>query len=309
MWIETFDQAGYNADLACPNIRNGFDGKAAMVMSESLAIAATRTSSMIVERRNRHVAADNDDGVTLYLNTGTTRQGGEQFGRTVEAAPDQAYLLTHGASFKALAPAGGEAIGIKLPAAVLAGWRLDPGDLAAQPLDCSGSAYALLRDYARLVVSQGDALDDAAAQAVSRHITELVGLWLGAGPRAMDGNSRDAATGARLTAIRQAIRQQAKDPGLTIGAVALQLGISVRYVQHILALAGENFSQLLTQARLERARLQLLDPVFDALPVSTIGFQCGFSEATSFYRAFKAAYDTTPAALRASRRKDQAGGA
>jgi AraC-like DNA-binding protein len=47
----------------------------------------------------------------------------------------------------------------------------------------------------------------------------------------------------------------------------------------------------------------LLDPAFDDVPVSTIAFGCGFADTTNFYRAFRAAFDTTPGILRANRSK------
>jgi len=72
-------------------------------------------------------------------------------------------------------------------------------------------------------------------------------------------------------------------------------------VQHVLAAAGESFSQLLTSARLRRAYTLLLDPAFDDVAISDIAFNCGFAEVTSFYRVFRAAFDITPGALRESR--------
>jgi AraC-like DNA-binding protein len=71
--------------------------------------------------------------------------------------------------------------------------------------------------------------------------------------------------------------------------------------QHALAAVGENFSQLLTGARLRRAYTLLLDPAFDDVSVGAIAFDCGFAEVTSLYRAFRNAYDTTPGTLREGR--------
>jgi transcriptional regulator GlxA family with amidase domain len=41
------------------------------------------------------------------------------------------------------------------------------------------------------------------------------------------------------------------------------------------------------------------------MPVGDIAFACGFLDVTSFYRSFRAAYDTTPNAFREQRRKMQ----
>jgi AraC-like DNA-binding protein len=39
------------------------------------------------------------------------------------------------------------------------------------------------------------------------------------------------------------------------------------------------------------------------MPVGDIAFACGFLDVTSFYRTFRAAYDTTPKAFREQRRR------
>ena len=66
----------------------------------------------------------------------------------------------------------------------------------------------------------------------------------------------------------------------------------------MLAKAGESFSQVVMAARLRRARVYLLDPVHADLSIADIAFRCGFLDVSSFYRAFRAAYDITPKALR-----------
>ncbi|MCQ4349116.1 helix-turn-helix transcriptional regulator [Pseudomonas stutzeri] len=71
-----------------------------------------------------------------------------------------------------------------------------------------------------------------------------------------------------------------------------------RTLQHMLAKAGESFSQIVMAARLRRARVYLLDPVYADLSIADVAFRCGFLDVSSFYRAFRATYQVTPKSLR-----------
>ena len=61
---------------------------------------------------------------------------------------------------------------------------------------------------------------------------------------------------------------------------------------------GKPFSFGLMAARLRRARIYLLDPAQADLSIADIAFRCGFLDVSSFYRAFRAAYNVTPKSLR-----------
>ena len=124
---------------------------------------------------------------------------------------------------------------------------------------------------------------------------------MGAGDKVREQNGDATSVQGRLFLIRQLINESARDPRLDLQSVAARLGIPPRTVQHVLAAAGESFSQLLMSARLRRAYTLLLDPAFDDVPVGTIAFSCGFTDVTSFHRAFRAAFDMTPGLLRKSR--------
>lgn len=198
----------------------------------------------------------------------------------------------------ALAPAGGHSISVKIPAANFAQWGLSPADLACRPLDCTGSDYRLLTGYARMLVELGEQLSPEQAAAASQHLIDLTGYWLGVGHKVREQHG-DAASGqGRLLLIRRAIDEVARDPRANLQSVAERLAMPPRTVQHVLGAAGESFSQLLAGARLRRACTCLLDPAFDDVPVSAIGLNCGFADSTSFYRAFRTAFDTTPGNLR-----------
>lgn len=85
----------------------------------------------------------------------------------------------------------------------------------------------------------------------------------------------------------------------SLDATAARLGLSRRrFTQLFRAAAGESWLQHLHRHRLAHAR-RLLEETRRS--VASIGYECGFEDLTTFYRAFKAAEGTSPLAWRQAR--------
>jgi AraC-like DNA-binding protein len=78
-------------------------------------------------------------------------------------------------------------------------------------------------------------------------------------------------------------------------SLARRLGMSVRSLNRLLATEGTSYQKALDSLRHELAARQLSDP---GTPVSEVAFQLGFSDLSSFYRAFRRWTGTTPAEFR-----------
>ena len=77
--------------------------------------------------------------------------------------------------------------------------------------------------------------------------------------------------------------------------VAKELGLSPRNLQRNLKAVHLSFSQILDDMRAQAARYYLHDP---KVPIAEIADWVGFSEASSFTRAFRRWTGTTPTAYR-----------
>jgi len=278
-------------------------GRHNLLTNGKIVIGEMVSSSFKGVRTKQHIRPSDDSHVYLSFNVGNTAHISRQFGREAQARPGEALLAVLEAGIEAFAPADGHCISFKVPAENFAQWGLMPGDLACRSLDCSGADYRLLTGYARMLVDMGDQLTAAQAGAASQHLIDLAGYWLGAGDKVREQNGHAGSTESRMLLIRHLINEAARDPRLDLQSMAQRLAMRPRTLQHVLAASGENFSQLLTSARLRRAHTMLLDPTFDEVSVSRIAARCGFADVTTFYRAFRAAFDTTPAILRATRAK------
>lgn len=94
-------------------------------------------------------------------------------------------------------------------------------------------------------------------------------------------------TDARRRQIKQLIDNELRNPGLTIGDLARELGVSSRYMQMLFAKEDCTVSRYIRRQRLEGCRQQLSDPAWRNHSITEIAFSWGFNNSTHFARAFK----------------------
>ena len=107
-----------------------------------------------------------------------------------------------------------------------------------------------------------------------------------------------------LEAVRTCIREGVNGRLPAIEAVANALAMSPRTLQRKLAAQGTSFQELATDVRKDLARQHLID---SRLSISEIAFLLGFSDVSTFHRAFKRWTEQTPSAFRRARVPLQAG--
>lgn len=90
------------------------------------------------------------------------------------------------------------------------------------------------------------------------------------------------------------------DPELSPHDVAVNFGISDRYLRFVLSRAGEKFSSYLLGRRLQRSARLLVNPHWSERTITDIAFNSGFSNVTHFGQVFKARYRLTPREYRTS---------
>ncbi len=103
-----------------------------------------------------------------------------------------------------------------------------------------------------------------------------------------------------LHRVHAAIEAHLRDPELSIREISVQEGLSARYVQRLFERQNTTFSTYLRKRRLERCRLDLVDPNQHSASISEIGFRWGFRDQATFSRAFSLEYGMPPRELRKS---------
>jgi acetamidase/formamidase/AraC-like DNA-binding protein len=157
------------------------------------------------------------------------------------------------------------------------------------------------RVFAQLLTSVADtidALDAEAIRPIEVALAEFLTVSL-AGDRG-DGAlvGATASRAATLHRICQKIEARLGDPDLALAGVAEAEGVSMRYLQKLFGSAGSSFGQYVRNRRLERSRLDLINPLYAGLSITNICFRWGFNDTAHFSRAFSEHFGEPPRSYR-----------
>jgi AraC-like DNA-binding protein len=147
---------------------------------------------------------------------------------------------------------------------------------------------ALLNDQMRLMVASVKKGDLRTAAIMAGAVRSLVD--------GLEGGSHDG--DARFTAIAELVDAELHEPALSAATIARRLGCTARTIQARFAERGTTPGEWILARRLERARAMLEDPDQAFASAATIGYRCGFTDASPFSRAFRARFGVAPGALR-----------
>jgi AraC-like DNA-binding protein len=139
---------------------------------------------------------------------------------------------------------------------------------------------------------------DEVARLHQDFIIDLVALALGTEGDARALAEQRGAQAVRRAAVVQAIAASMADPALDATMVAARLGITVRYVHHLLQPTGRSFSEHLLDKRLARAAELLCETGQRHRRIADIAFEVGFKDLSYFDRTFRRRYGGTPTELR-----------
>jgi AraC-like DNA-binding protein len=109
----------------------------------------------------------------------------------------------------------------------------------------------------------------------------------------------DAVRLATLERALQYIARHYTDPQLSPLRAAKALGVSVRKLHLLFSTSGKTFGEQVAARRLDEARLLLVSPGTSERPIADIAFDVGYSDLSTFYRAFRARWGVTPGDARA----------
>jgi AraC-like DNA-binding protein len=101
-----------------------------------------------------------------------------------------------------------------------------------------------------------------------------------------------------LREILHFINENISDPNLSPQLAAETCGISIRYVHKLFARLGTTFSSYVAAQRLEHIRSELIAYSTRSVPISMLAYQWGFSDLSTFNRAFKDRFGRTPSHFR-----------
>ena len=134
------------------------------------------------------------------------------------------------------------------------------------------------------------------ANRATNAILDLIGMSLSS--RIAKSATTSRSSQSTLQRIQRYIEDHLDDEDLTLSSVAKLHSVSARYVNRLFMQEGVSAARWIRMRRLERCRADLEDPARRHLSISEIAFDHGFGNISSFNRAFRSRFHTTPTALR-----------
>ncbi|WP_079031770.1 AraC-like ligand-binding domain-containing protein [Streptomyces specialis] len=131
-------------------------------------------------------------------------------------------------------------------------------------------------------------------------LTDLVGAWLAHHAEAHTSLPAESRQRVLFLRVQGFVRRHLSDPGLSPAVIAAAHHISVRYLHRLFQQHQLSVQAWIRGQRLDGSRRDLADPALAAVRVGEIARRWGFSDASAFSRAFRAAYGVPPGEYRGS---------
>jgi AraC-like DNA-binding protein len=297
-WREVFGRTVLNIDVA-PRSPDGFQAEAVVFHSEQLGVI--RAASSAVAQANSRGMITNDDvsfGCVLDVPWRAT-----QLGREAALQPGDGVLLSNGDLGALDFSEACRYVTFGLPRSAVELLVPDLGALFARRIPAADPALQLLLGYLDLARDDHVARAPALRDAYANHVVDLLALTLGATRDAGEQARQRGVPAARLRAIQDDVARSCREPGLSVHGIARRHGVGARYVQRIFEESGTTFTEYLAEQRLAAAYRALRHPMAQGRSISTIAYDCGFSDVSHFNRLFRRRYGCTPSDVR--RRSDR----
>ncbi|WP_022883224.1 helix-turn-helix domain-containing protein [Gryllotalpicola ginsengisoli] len=220
-----------------------------------------------------------------------------QSSRVAHVNPGQSVLYMAEYPYSLLFPTHAQLVILQIPVSYVGVSRSDLERVAARPLSVRGDRA--LPTYATVVRSflDGNAAWRDPSDAIRVGI-ELVGdairRQVGLEPRKR--HSRDTL----LARLCRFVQDNLTDPRLDVALLARVEGVSIRTVYIAFERLSTTPAHYIRAARLRHAKSMLESTTFS---ITEVAAACGFVDTTTFIRAFRRAYETTPAAYRGEYRE------
>lgn len=300
LWTEAMEASGSSFEMGIVTSRK-FHGEVTVLQLGRVQLGSAKTvadGAVNVVRSEAKLRQDGDYRIMILINRGETPMSVRQFDRKIDLKRDEMTVLAMDMPSECSTPQSGQSHVIFLPREILQ----QPGrmleSLAATRLKTHRVAQLLLSQNVQQLLGAEEDFDQPLEIASGEYIAQLASTILQTqGPQPARQTARKPDT--RIADIRKQISRSYRIADLKPGAVGERLGLSARSVQHVLSQHGTTFSDELLAMRLEAAFGMLKSGSSD--PIADIAFKCGFSDLSTFHRAFRKRYGKTPNAARVAK--------
>ena len=301
MWAESMKAIGSAFEMGIVASRT-FRGEISVLPLGKIQVGFANTvadGEVKVLRNEQLIAADRDNRIMIVINRSETPMRVKQFDREAILQLGEMVVLAMDSPSECSTPRSGASNVIMIPREMIN----QPGQMleryASIRLETDYGAQELLSTHVRDLLAINEQIDEEIEIAAGDYIICLVSSIL-ALPGMRKFKPKAGNDTARLISVRKLIAKHYREPNYSPAALGKDLQISSRSIQILLREHGTTFTAELTRVRLEAAYATLKSPQTKQT-ISEIALRCGFTELSTFYRAFRKHYGATPKQMRNGR--------
>lgn len=226
-----------------------------------------------------------------------------QRGRELALGDGEATLISLGESLDATHLPPGGLLVLRVPGPRLVPRLTGAQDSFMRRIPRGSTSLHLLSDYVDLARQAPTFANPDLQSLVVSHLYDLIAVTVGATRDATEMAKGGGLHAARLHAIKEDIALHLHRQDLSVSALAMRHRCTPRSLQRLFEVSGTTFTEYVLTQRLARAHTMLRDPRFDGEKISSVAYDCGFSDISYFNRMFRRSYGAAPSDVRAEPRK------
>lgn len=296
-WREAIRHDFVALDMAPDRRLGAFSGTVRSRTIGHLQVSEVESVSQTYRRTPRLAGSDDHE----YLQVGMIARGAatlEQDGRRATLYPGQLAVYETGRPFQWSMCGDWELLVFTWPRERIALSTAESAAATARRLGAHPGLDSIVAGVLHGLVTTPPSLSSAGADKLADEVGGLVGTLAAELAPARDRDAGNRATRDLRARIERHIDEHVSDPDLGPSSLAAAFFVSERQLHRLFAGTAESVTRRIRRARMDRARHELADAAADAT-VTEVARRCGFTDPTSFSRAFRAAHGMPPSAYRA----------
>ena len=282
----------------CAAERHGdYDGLVREMRFGALTLTDTAISPQSVYRDSRHVAHCEKD--CYYL-------GIEQIGRLNIRQAGSSFMLRPGVGglyyanepYELSCDVKSRQFWVELPRQAFDS-RFRSG--RPKPLAHFNLGHGLGRiavEFCAMLASEGADLDAESQASLGEQLMDILALALSTEPAEQAVDDKGVQQ-ARLRSVKAYIEANLTDPNLSLGMIARDNGISLRYLHQLFRLMDTSAYEWVKLRRLQRCHDLLASAPHAARSITDIAYSMGFNSSSHFSNLFRAQFGMRPSDVRA----------
>jgi AraC-like DNA-binding protein len=261
------------------------------------------TDGLRTQRTKKLLSDGNDDLVLNIQEDGATNV--QQSGREATAAAGMAVLTSNADASAISFPASTRFTSIALPRRLVMGLAPSAEDALVRPTQVTSPVVPMLLRYIEMIDATGALRAADLRRTAVTHIHDLCALIIGASRDAAEIAGGRGLRAARLQALKADIARHLTDGEVSATALARRHRITPRYVHRLFESEGITLSRFVRTSRLARVHRNLTSPLHVEQPISSLAYEAGFGDLSTFNHEFRRHYGATPSDVRAAIRQTE----